>query len=64
MKHKPSKVWQYYEVTQDGKVKVKKRTCPRCGEGYYLAEHKEKDGSIRYFCGHCHFSEWVKPKAN
>ena len=47
MKHKPTKKWEYYSIA-DGKVERKRKSCPRCGEGFFMAEHKEKDGSIRY----------------
>lgn len=57
MKHKPTKKWEMMKVEGDT-VKKLKRTCPRCGEGVYMAEHKEKDGKIRCYCGKCHYTEW------
>ncbi|MCL7383084.1 MAG: 30S ribosomal protein S27ae [Thaumarchaeota archaeon] len=27
--------------------------CPRCGEGYIMAEHED-----RYYCGNCHFTKF------
>ncbi len=62
MKHKPSQVWKLYKVEGD-KVERLRRSCPRCGPGTFMAEHKQKDGTIRYVCGRCMFVEWVKPKA-
>jgi len=35
--------------------KVKKNTCPKCGEGVFLAEHKE-----RLHCGKCGYTRWKK----
>ena len=46
-KHKKVQVWTKYK---DGK-KVNK-SCPRCGPGTFLAEHKN-----RMTCGKCHYSE-------
>jgi len=39
--------------------KTERRSCPRCGDGYWLAVHKDKDGKIRYYCGKCHYTEFV-----
>ncbi len=48
-KKKPgSKRWTMYA---DGKVK--NRECPKCGAGYYLAEHKN-----RRSCGKCSYTEF------
>ncbi len=46
-KHKPIQHWKMYK---DGKHK--NRTCPRCGSGTWLAEHKD-----RFTCGKCRYSE-------
>ncbi len=32
-----------------------KKTCPRCGGGYYMADHAD-----RYSCGKCGYSEFKK----
>lgn len=61
MKHKPVKQWKYYEI-EGNKIIRTKKTCPRCGDTY-MAEHKEKDGKIRYTCGKCGMTEWIKPKS-
>jgi len=53
--HTPSKVWKKYEV-KDGKV-LRKSYCPRCGAGYFLAQHKD-----RQFCGKCHYAEMKDKK--
>lgn len=41
-----------YEVSGDS-VKRKNRTCPKCGKGVFLAEHKD-----RVTCGKCGFTEF------
>ena len=40
-----------YDVT-DGTVKRKGRFCPKCGEGVFMADHKD-----RYSCGTCGYTE-------
>ncbi|MFP4118807.1 MAG: 30S ribosomal protein S27ae [Candidatus Woesearchaeota archaeon] len=40
-----------YEADGDN-VKRKNKTCPKCGPGVYLAEHKD-----RVSCGKCSYSE-------
>lgn len=49
-----SKKWEKYEVSGDGLKR--KRYCPRCGPGVFLAQHKD-----RYTCGACGYVE-VKEK--
>ena len=51
-KRKNRQVWKYYKVENDKIIKLKK-TCPICGNGAYLAEHKD-----RYSCGKCGYTEW------
>jgi small subunit ribosomal protein S27Ae len=55
---KTSKKWEKYEVT-DNSVKSKK-SCPKCGPGVFLAEHKD-----RFACGKCGYMEKksTEPKA-
>ncbi len=48
--HVPSKKYEKYTV-EDGKLK-RKKYCPRCGPGVFLAEHKD-----RYVCGKCGYVE-------
>lgn len=43
-----------YEI-KDNKVTRKRRTCPKCGPGKFLAEH-----SNRYTCGKCGYTEYKK----
>jgi len=45
-------VWKYYEI-KDGKLIRKKKVCPRCGDGTFMAEHKD-----RWHCGKCGYTEW------
>jgi len=49
-------VWKYYEI-KDGKLVRKKKTCPRCGAGTFMAEHED-----RYHCGKCGYTEWKKER--
>jgi small subunit ribosomal protein S27Ae len=44
-----------YEVSKDGKVVKKSPTCPRCGDGVFLATHKD-----RVSCGKCGYTEYKK----
>jgi len=36
-----------------GKLERKNRTCPKCGEGVFMAKH-----SNRWTCGKCGYSEF------
>ena len=55
-KHKNVLTHKFYQ-TKDGLVRTKK-SCPRCGPGTWLGEHKN-----RVVCGRCGYSEVEKPKA-
>lgn len=46
----PSKVWKKYKL--QGNKLIRSKTCPKCGTGYFLADHKD-----RFYCGHCHYLE-------
>jgi len=46
------KVYKFYEV-KDGKLVRRRRSCPRCGEGVFLAEHPD-----RRACGKCGYTEF------
>ncbi len=50
-KHENVKVWEKYDVEGDD-LERKQRTCPRCGDGVFLADHGD-----RLTCGSCGFSE-------
>jgi len=41
-----------YETT-GGKLSRKRRSCPKCGPGVFLAEHKD-----RLHCGKCSYTEF------
>jgi len=51
---KEKKVQKKYNayVVEGDTVKRKNRTCPKCGPGIFLAEHKD-----RYSCGNCGYME-------
>lgn len=46
----PSK--KHTKYTVEGDKLIRKKSCPKCGPGIFLAEHKD-----RYYCGKCHYSE-------
>ena len=52
--HRPnkSKLWE----VKDGKVVRLNRSCPRCGEGVYLAKHYN-----RASCGQCGYTKFDSP---
>ena len=43
---------ELYEV-QGGKLIRKNRTCPKCGDGVFMAEHAD-----RLSCGKCGYTEF------
>jgi ubiquitin-small subunit ribosomal protein S27Ae len=47
-------VSKYYNLKGETLERVKK-SCNKCGEGYFMAEHKD-----RYSCGKCGFTEFKK----
>ncbi|HDN74457.1 30S ribosomal protein S27ae [Archaeoglobales archaeon] len=47
-------IYKYYEIKGE-KVIRKRRTCPRCGEGVFLAEHPD-----RRTCGKCGYTEFKR----
>lgn len=52
--YNPSNKWEYYDVSGD-KIERKRRSCPKCGAGVFLAEHKD-----RVACGKCGYTEFAK----
>lgn len=50
-KSQPSQKWKHYAVEGD-RVSRKGRTCPKCGDGVFLAIHKN-----RASCGKCGYTE-------
>lgn len=43
---------ELYEV-QEGKVMRKRKMCPKCGDGIFMAEHTN-----RLSCGKCGYTEF------
>ncbi|MCD6510095.1 MAG: 30S ribosomal protein S27ae [Thermoprotei archaeon] len=39
-----------------GTIRLKNRTCPRCGR--IMAYHKEP--VARWYCGYCHYTEFLR----
>lgn len=48
--------WNYYKI-EGTKVSRLKQSCPKCGHGTFLAQHKN-----RVSCGKCGYSEIQKGK--
>lgn len=53
-KGKSMQVWKLYEVSGNS-IKRKNRTCPKCGPGFFMANHKD-----RISCGNCNYTEFGK----
>ncbi len=53
-KHKNVQIWKKYKI-EDNKAVRTNKTCPRCGAGVFLANHKN-----RLTCGRCYYSEQRK----
>jgi len=47
-------VHTYYEKKGD-ELTRKKKSCPKCGAGYFMAAHKG-----RSYCGKCKYTEFSK----
>lgn len=45
--------WELYESS--GGLKRKNKSCPKCGQGTFMAQHKD-----RLTCGKCGYTEFVK----
>lgn len=45
---------QYYEI-KSGYIERTKQSCPRCGDGVFLAEHAD-----RRSCGKCGYTEFKR----
>lgn len=53
-KNKPtSRKYKLYKI--QGDKLIKRKTCPRCGPGIFLAETKD-----RLYCGKCHYTSFDK----
>ncbi|MCD6171825.1 MAG: 30S ribosomal protein S27ae [Thermoplasmata archaeon] len=46
--------WKFYEI-KDGKLSRKRKECPKCGAGVFMAEHAD-----RRSCGRCGYTEFKK----
>ena len=44
----------YYKV-EGGKASRMRKFCPKCGQGFFMAEH-----SNRLTCGKCKYTEFIK----
>jgi small subunit ribosomal protein S27Ae len=55
-KHEGSKKWKMYEI-KDGKIVRKNKVCPKCGNGVFMANHKD-----RWVCGKCFYVEYKNEK--
>jgi len=45
-----------YELKGES-ISRKNKSCPKCGPGYFLAQHKD-----RITCGNCHYTEFSRKK--
>ena len=50
-----TKRWEQYETS--GGLKRKKKNCPKCGAGVFMAQHKD-----RTTCGNCKYTEFNSKK--
>ncbi|MBN2459589.1 30S ribosomal protein S27ae [Candidatus Woesearchaeota archaeon] len=50
-KGKSSKVSNVYQVS-GGSITRKNKTCPKCGPGVFMGDHKD-----RWACGKCKYTE-------
>ncbi|MBI2658188.1 30S ribosomal protein S27ae [Candidatus Woesearchaeota archaeon] len=53
-KKKLSGRWKLYEKSGD-KITRKNRSCPKCGEGTFMAKHAN-----RWACGACKYTEFLQ----
>lgn len=53
-KHRKVQIWKLYKI-EGGKVIRLRKSCPRCGDGTFLAEYKN-----RTYCGKCGWSQIKK----
>lgn len=48
-----SQKWKLYEIKD--KIERKRKNCPKCGEGVFMAHHHDRDT-----CGKCSYTEFRK----
>lgn len=53
-KHESPKQYKFYEIKDETLIR-KRKPCPRCGPGTWLAEHKD-----RVYCGRCNYTEFER----
>ena len=53
---KAMQVWKIYRVSGN-KVERKNKFCAKCGPGYFLAKHKDRET-----CGKCGYTEFASKK--
>ena len=53
-KHSKVDVYKFYEAKENS-VHRKKKSCPRCGPGTFLSEHKGRE-----YCGKCAYTVFEK----
>ncbi|MFH1055910.1 MAG: 30S ribosomal protein S27ae [Candidatus Altiarchaeota archaeon] len=51
---KLSNKWKAYDISS-GTLVRKLKSCPKCGDGVHLAQHKD-----RHSCGKCGYTEFLK----
>lgn len=51
---KHQKISSIYQI-KENKLEKNNKFCPKCGEGIFLAKHKE-----RFTCGKCEYTEFIK----
>jgi len=49
----PSKKYSKYKI--EGDKVIRGKSCPKCGAGVFLAQHKDRDS-----CGKCSYTEFKK----
>ncbi|MGC8558689.1 MAG: 30S ribosomal protein S27ae [Nitrososphaeria archaeon] len=54
MRGKPVQVYKLYSV-EGTVIKRLRRSCPKCGNGTFMAQHKN-----RLTCGKCGYTEYIK----
>lgn len=47
--------WELYDTS--GGLKRKNKSCPKCGEGTFMAQHKDRSN-----CGKCNYTEFSSKK--
>ncbi len=53
MRSKPVQIYKLYSV-EGSSVKRLRKPCPKCGNGTFLAQHKN-----RLTCGKCGYTEYI-----